>query len=364
MDTYRQDIEYFWGPDLSGSLQGAGGVGGLVAVSIDGDFYFPGYDNNGNVVGYWDESGTHVAEYSYDAFGNTISSSGSMADVFPNRFSTKYYDAETDLYYYGYRYYSPSLGRWISRDPIGERGGYNVLSFVANSPTCHSDPTGLFRFVSGSLLPVKGDYRGLKIGRKIISTINYLNRKVWKGTKCYDATIEDLVFTPVSTVALNVKKHPDDVYIIAHGGLNVNGTSYPAFVRTSTGETIENFYYWNPNDTVVEGIDVALTGTLTPLSDFGSLKDDNVFACFVGSGVRKQKFRGKVYSKADTFENQYAKLLKKIEGYRFVPKCDCTKRIIIYEGERIGATKKKKTPTSTEEAFRLFPLNPVSNGDF
>ncbi len=78
------------------------------------------YDNNGNVIGYWDESGSIVAEYAYDAFGNTISSSGSMASVFPHRFSTKYYDSETDLYYYGYRYYSPSLGRWISRDPIQE----------------------------------------------------------------------------------------------------------------------------------------------------------------------------------------------------------------------------------------------------
>ena len=47
----------------------AGGVGGLVAVSIGGSFYFPGYDNNGNVIGYWDESGSLVAEY---AEGNII----------------------------------------------------------------------------------------------------------------------------------------------------------------------------------------------------------------------------------------------------------------------------------------------------
>ena len=114
---------------------GAGGVGGLVAVSIDGDYYFPGYDNNGNVIGYWNEDGEIVAEYAYDAFGNTISSSGSMADVFPHRFSTKYYDAETDLYYYGYRYYSPSLGRWISRDPMGEEGGFGLYRFCDNAGT-------------------------------------------------------------------------------------------------------------------------------------------------------------------------------------------------------------------------------------
>ena len=136
-------VDYFWGPDLSGTLQRAGGVGGLVAVSVDGDFYFPGYDNNGNVVGYWDESGSLVAEYAYDAFGNTISSSGSMASVFPHRFSTKYYDAETDLYYYGYRYYSPSLGRWISRDPIEERGGSSLYCMCGNKPLFSLDTRGL-----------------------------------------------------------------------------------------------------------------------------------------------------------------------------------------------------------------------------
>ncbi len=126
---------------------GAGGVGGLVAVSVDGDFYFPGYDNNGNVIGYWDESGSIVAEYAYDAFGNTISATGTMASVFPHRFSTKYYDAETDLYYYGYRYYSPSLGRWISRDPKGEEGGDNLFSFVENATMIAIDPFGLKRWL-------------------------------------------------------------------------------------------------------------------------------------------------------------------------------------------------------------------------
>ena len=137
------ELEYFWGPDLSGTLQGAGGVGGLVAVSVDGDFYFPGYDNNGNVIGYWNEDGDLVAEYAYDAFGNTIYEDGDMADFFPHRFSTKYYDAEADLYYYGYRYYSPSLGRWISRDPIGEAGGIGLYAFCNNNPVSKTDYNGL-----------------------------------------------------------------------------------------------------------------------------------------------------------------------------------------------------------------------------
>jgi RHS repeat-associated protein len=65
-----------------------------------------------------------------------------MAKSNPFLFSTKYYDWETGLYYYGYRYYDPSMGRWPSRDPIGELGGRNLYAFVWNSPVNAHDPLG------------------------------------------------------------------------------------------------------------------------------------------------------------------------------------------------------------------------------
>ena len=102
---------YVWGKDLSGTLQGTGGVGGLLAVSLNGAWHFPLFDNNGNITAYADETGAIVAEYPYDAFGRTIGKSGPTAGDFSFRFSTKYFDAETGLYYYGYRYYNPNLGR-------------------------------------------------------------------------------------------------------------------------------------------------------------------------------------------------------------------------------------------------------------
>jgi RHS repeat-associated protein len=73
-----------------------------------------------------------LLHYEYSPFGETIVSAGPMKDEFAFRFSTKYFDPETGLYYYGYRYYSPGVGRWVSRDPIGERGGRNVYEFVGN----------------------------------------------------------------------------------------------------------------------------------------------------------------------------------------------------------------------------------------
>ena len=112
---------YSWGMDLSGSMQGAGGVGGLLAVTDHGsqsaDHFFPTYDGNGNVSEYLDASGIMQAHYEYDPFGNTTVSTGNKATDFFHRFSTKPLDAETGLYYYGCLLYtSPS-----PRDQRGSR---------------------------------------------------------------------------------------------------------------------------------------------------------------------------------------------------------------------------------------------------
>ena len=90
--------------------------------------------------------GNIVAEYTYDAFGKTIAQTGSMAEVLRHRFSTKYYDSEIDLYYYGYRFYSPSLMRWLNRDPIEEAGGLNLYGFCGNCAVCMYDKDGRAHF--------------------------------------------------------------------------------------------------------------------------------------------------------------------------------------------------------------------------
>ena len=131
-DNTTSTIRYYWGKDLSGSFQGAGGVGGLLWLTIDGVVYIPCYDNNGNVTRYLNANGGTFARYSYDAFGKLIARAGRRASFFRHRFSTKYFDSETGLYYYGYRFYHPGLMRWLNRDPIEEDGGVNLLAFVGN----------------------------------------------------------------------------------------------------------------------------------------------------------------------------------------------------------------------------------------
>jgi RHS repeat-associated protein len=139
---------YTWGSDLSGSLQGAGGVGGLLSVTTVSAadpqpvIYFPLFDANGNVTEYISTNGTVAARYAYDAFGATVAQSGDMADAFTHRFSTKPFDAETGLVMYQLRPYEPGLGRWLSRDPIEEEGA-NLFCFVSNSPIVLADLLGL-----------------------------------------------------------------------------------------------------------------------------------------------------------------------------------------------------------------------------
>jgi RHS repeat-associated protein len=102
---------------------------------------FAAYDGNGNVSAYVDAgTGAVAAQFEYGAFGEVLRGS-----VMPYRFgfSTKYNDWETDLLYYGYRYYNASTGRWISRDPSGERGGLNSHDFVSNDGINKWDKLGL-----------------------------------------------------------------------------------------------------------------------------------------------------------------------------------------------------------------------------
>ena len=136
-------FEYFWGADKSGSEQGAGGVEGLLAVSMDGVFYMPCYDHNGNIVLYVSESGSIAAQYTYAPYGNITDSSGSLANVFSFGFSTKYYDREVNLIAYQRRFYRPDLGRWLNRDPIEEDGGENLYAFCANCPPLYYDYLGM-----------------------------------------------------------------------------------------------------------------------------------------------------------------------------------------------------------------------------
>lgn len=134
---------HVWGLDLSGSAQGAGGVAGLLWTSTTTNTYAPGWDGNGNIVAWIDLSnGTVSGRRDYGPFGEPLSATGNGATL-PFAFSTKYRDSETELYYYGFRYYSSGTGRWLGRDPIEENGGMNLNGFLNNDGVNLYDILGL-----------------------------------------------------------------------------------------------------------------------------------------------------------------------------------------------------------------------------
>jgi len=118
---------------------------------------FPAYDGNGNIMALVNAAdGTVAANYDYAAFGEPIRITGVMARNNPFRFSTKYADDESDLLYYGYRYYKQSTGTWLNKDPFGEPGamllqqprsnfnsGPNPYDYVDNNSINLIDPFGL-----------------------------------------------------------------------------------------------------------------------------------------------------------------------------------------------------------------------------
>ena len=134
---------YSWGMDVSGSVGGAAGIGGLESIrthdtttgAID-ETYWVVYDEHGNVTGLalTSDGRELVASFKYTPSGRFLgvdetSSSMTMSEVTsicPFLFSTKYHDEETGLSYYGHRYYNPTTGRWLNRDPIAEAGGLNL----------------------------------------------------------------------------------------------------------------------------------------------------------------------------------------------------------------------------------------------
>ncbi|MBQ3011166.1 MAG: DNRLRE domain-containing protein, partial [Oscillospiraceae bacterium] len=125
---------------------------GISGVSYNGTMYSYVRNQQGDVIGIIDSIGVTVVEYEYDAWGNILSVTGSLASTFgaknPFRYRGYYYDTETGFYYLNSRYYDPQVGRFINADEpilLGANGGimgYNMFAYCLNNPVCRMDILG------------------------------------------------------------------------------------------------------------------------------------------------------------------------------------------------------------------------------
>jgi RHS repeat-associated protein len=107
------------------------------------------HDGLGSVTALTDAMGALVERYTYDVYGtpSTFDASGAplSASAYGNRFlyTGREWLADLKLSDHRHRYYQPEIGRWLSRDPIEERGGINLYQYVGNKVTIFNDIFGL-----------------------------------------------------------------------------------------------------------------------------------------------------------------------------------------------------------------------------
>jgi len=223
-------FSYTRGRDLSGGLQEAGGIGGLLAWTDNGQLLSPASggaahayyhcDGNGNITCLINSSNTVVGKYEYGPFGVMLSQSGGLADANLYRFSSKEFHTASTLSYYLYRFYDPSLQRWLDRDPAEEWGGVNLYAQAPNDPINRVDA------------------RGLMTMDQIEATTAELDAEVSQHACCCSGSAAikfDITWAPSS-------------------GTTVAGKALPDFqVGSGCVKNIYSYYWWTCYEAIAEG---------------------------------------------------------------------------------------------------------------
>lgn len=214
------------------------GQTGLEAIQyIQGslkDTYYVVTNLQGDVIGLVDGSGTEVVSYTYDAWGNLRSMTGSLASTVgqynPIRYRGYVYDNETGFYYLNSRYYNPEWGRFINADIYVSTGqgmtGANMFAYCGNDPANREDVTGK-KAIAFSL-----NFSAAFVGGGAVSYSFAVdtsgNIAIQKSTaNILKPCSGGVVGTPsaATTVSINCYDKVDTVFDLEDNGVNIGGSS-------------------------------------------------------------------------------------------------------------------------------------------
>ncbi len=134
--------------DLFGNL--------LARQDASGTRYYYHHDGLGSMVGLTDASGQVAAQRTYDAWGNRRASSGSAPGNY--QFTGAELDPTSGLYHMGARFYDPTIGRWLSEEPVQDQHfnprALNFYAYAWNGPTGLVDRNGAWPMPPNLLLGI------------------------------------------------------------------------------------------------------------------------------------------------------------------------------------------------------------------
>ncbi len=158
-------------------------TGGIEQINGDcpyllstGTWRFYAHDHLGSTRGVYNSDKTPYAGLEHTPYGELYASSGSISDI-TRRYTGHDWDAAAGLYYAPYRYYSPGLARWITRDPLGMVDGPNVYGYVRGMPINLVDVRGTIPAVATLVLAAIAVVLILYFGYSFIKN----------GKECFDA---------------------------------------------------------------------------------------------------------------------------------------------------------------------------------
>ena len=125
-----------------------------LAIQKDGTWYTYGLDLTKNVCELFGTTGYITTIYTYSPYGS-VTSTGSVTQ--PIQWSSEYFDTETNLVYYNYRFYNSMEARWMRRDPFAEGASYNLMFYCMNSPIKEFDILGRIFFGKDIKIDVSAD---------------------------------------------------------------------------------------------------------------------------------------------------------------------------------------------------------------